>query len=165
MDFVINMTIGEKIKFYRNKKKMTQKDLAAKCGVVESAIRNYELGIRTPDQEKLERIADALGINYYAIAPVDLTTPEGAFNALIHIEQAYDAKPEIINNKVVFSFKEGTILEHSMLYWEEIYRKKSSGDITEEEYFNSCLKLINTSFSKEKRPLNRREINLTNNKK
>ena len=56
------MTVGEKIRKYRTEQGLLQKDLAAKkCKMSESAIRNYELGNRTPKPHHLEVIADSIG--------------------------------------------------------------------------------------------------------
>ena len=47
----IDATMGERIRYYRQVAGLTQKALAEKCGITESAIRNYELGNRMPDWE------------------------------------------------------------------------------------------------------------------
>ena len=52
--------IGEKIKFYRSQKKMTQKELADKIGASYQQISQYERGQRKPKIETLRKIADAL---------------------------------------------------------------------------------------------------------
>ncbi|ODR41307.1 helix-turn-helix domain-containing protein [Eisenbergiella tayi] len=56
------MPSGVKIKEYRLKKNLTQKELAAKCGMYESQIRKYELGTANPKIETLKKIANALEI-------------------------------------------------------------------------------------------------------
>ena len=56
------MTKGEKIKYYRNLRGLTQKQLGEMCGLSEPAIRNYELGNRTPSPQQLEKIAAALNV-------------------------------------------------------------------------------------------------------
>lgn len=45
--------VGFLIKNFRIVVKMTQKELADKCGLNESTIRNYELGNRYPDEAAL----------------------------------------------------------------------------------------------------------------
>ena len=50
-----------KIKRLREKRQLTQKQLAELSGISESAMRSYELGDRKPKKEVLERIAMALG--------------------------------------------------------------------------------------------------------
>ena len=52
-----NMTVGDKIRKYRLEQGYTQKELAIKAGLSESAVRNYELGNRTASQDQLEKIA------------------------------------------------------------------------------------------------------------
>lgn len=56
------MTIGEKIKKARTDAKMTQKELAEKCGMADSAIRKYESGKVTPKLDTIARIARAMGL-------------------------------------------------------------------------------------------------------
>jgi len=49
------------IKHERIKRGMTQKQLAEKCGMADSAIRKYESGKVTPTFKTLDRIAQGLG--------------------------------------------------------------------------------------------------------
>lgn len=63
------MTIGEKIKKARMDAKMTQTELAEKCGMADSAIRKYESGKVTPKLDTIAKIARAMGL--YACDLVD----------------------------------------------------------------------------------------------
>lgn len=54
------MTIGEKIKKARTDAKMTQKELAEKCGMADSAIRKYESGKVVPKLDTIAKIARAM---------------------------------------------------------------------------------------------------------
>lgn len=56
------MTIGELLKKARLDAGMTQKELADKCGMADSAIRKYESGKVIPKIETRKRIATALNI-------------------------------------------------------------------------------------------------------
>ena len=56
------MTTGEKIKAVRISKGMTQKQVAEKCQMADSAIRKYESGKVNPKPKTIQRIADALGV-------------------------------------------------------------------------------------------------------
>lgn len=56
------MTIGEKIKKARMDAQMTQKELAEKCGMADSAIRKYESGKVTPKLDTIAKIALAMGL-------------------------------------------------------------------------------------------------------
>lgn len=53
--------VGYLIRNFRISSDMTQKELADKCKLNESTIRNYELGNRYPDEATLLNIADNLG--------------------------------------------------------------------------------------------------------
>ncbi len=57
------MTVGEKIKYLRLQKGMTQKELSIKTGIDGSTIRKYESGKLKPKSNTLIRIADAMGID------------------------------------------------------------------------------------------------------
>lgn len=57
------MTIGEKIKNIRTLKGLTQKSLAEKAGISQSAITYYEKNERIPSAVILEKIATALNVS------------------------------------------------------------------------------------------------------
>lgn len=57
------MDIGEKIKFYRTQKGITQRQLAELSGIHPVSIRKYEAGMMQPGVVQIQRIADALEIN------------------------------------------------------------------------------------------------------
>ncbi|AGX41482.1 helix-turn-helix domain-containing protein [Clostridium saccharobutylicum] len=56
------MTLGEKIKFYRNKLNLSQEELAKKCNLSRNAIYNYEKNKRNPTITILITIAKNLNI-------------------------------------------------------------------------------------------------------
>lgn len=56
--------VGYLIRNFRIASDMTQKELADKCGLNESTIRNYELGNRYPDEATLLNIANNLGVSF-----------------------------------------------------------------------------------------------------
>ncbi len=58
------MTIGEKIKKIRTSKGLTQKQLGDLCGMADSAIRRYELDKANPKIETIQKIAEALSVDY-----------------------------------------------------------------------------------------------------
>ena len=97
--------IGSRIRQYRMLAKLTQKELAQRCRISESAIRNYELGNRLPDEETLKIIALALEINYYALKQPEPSTLAGALNTLYLLESMYGLAPELENGEVKFVFK------------------------------------------------------------
>lgn len=59
----MNRTIGQRMRDIRESKGMTQKQVADKCGMADSAIRRYEAGGANPKLKTLLRIAGALGVS------------------------------------------------------------------------------------------------------
>ena len=51
------MTLGEKIKFHRGLKGLTQKQLGDMTGIHEVSIRKYEANKIAPKRDQLEKIA------------------------------------------------------------------------------------------------------------
>lgn len=86
------MKIGEKIRKYRTEQGLSQKQLAAMAGLSEPAIRNYELGNRTPSEKHLSNIAKALNISTFAISDLDLESCLGVMHSLFALEDGYDAQ-------------------------------------------------------------------------
>ncbi len=60
-------TVGERIKYFRKKRKMTQEQLAELTGIHPVSIRKYETNKMQPQIEQIERIATTLQVNANAI--------------------------------------------------------------------------------------------------
>lgn len=56
------MALAQKIAYYREKRGFSQRELAEKIGVSQSAVAHYEVGSNKPRIETLFRIAQALGV-------------------------------------------------------------------------------------------------------
>lgn len=56
------MNIGERLKRYRNEKRMTQEEVAYRAGVTITSISRWENGVREPTFRDVEKIAAALGV-------------------------------------------------------------------------------------------------------
>ena len=111
MKLLVDATLGERIRFYRQQAGLTQKELAGLCEVSESAIRNYELGNRVPDFLTLKTIAEQLRVSYYAIADVNLTELDGAVQALFKLEEIYGLYPTEVDGHIHFVFRDSIALE------------------------------------------------------
>nr|DAZ18289.1 MAG TPA: helix-turn-helix domain protein [Caudoviricetes sp.] len=70
------MTVGENIKKIREKKGMTQKELADKCNIIYQTIGKYERDLLNPKYETLQKIATALDISYFELLDISETTKE-----------------------------------------------------------------------------------------
>lgn len=55
--------IGERIRQFRKRAKLTQSELAERVGVHPVTIAKYELGKHQPSVDALERLSDALGVS------------------------------------------------------------------------------------------------------
>jgi transcriptional regulator with XRE-family HTH domain len=55
-------TIGETVKFFRHRVKMTQEDLADASGIHTTEISRIENGKRNPKWETMKRLAGGLGV-------------------------------------------------------------------------------------------------------
>ena len=140
----VDSRIGERIRYYRKKKGLTQKELADLCNLSEAAIRNYELGNRTPDYETIMKIAEHLGISFYTISDPDLLDIFGALHILFRMEELYGLHPEVSGNKVRLSFEHTSLLRalgnsdamlaQTVKTWNRKYKQYKSGKISEEEY-------------------------------
>ena len=82
------MDIGTAIKSIRTRKKITQKDLAAKCGISANALCSIEKNASFPSKETINKICDALEIPvsyllFFSITEEDVPEEKlGIFNAL-----------------------------------------------------------------------------------
>ena len=54
--------LGEKIKKYREEKKMTQVEVAEVLGVKPATISKYESGILEPNIESLKKLSEIFGV-------------------------------------------------------------------------------------------------------
>lgn len=82
------MDIGNAIKSIRTRKKITQKDLAAKCGISANALCSIEKNTSFPTKETINKICEALEIPvsyllFFSITEEDVPEDKlGIFNAL-----------------------------------------------------------------------------------
>ena len=86
------MTTGQKIKELRQAKNLSQKELGIMSGLSEPAIRNYELGNRTPSPQQLEKIAAALNVSVYAISDPEIEDYNGVLHTLFQLEEMLSRK-------------------------------------------------------------------------
>ena len=98
--------VGVLIRNFRIAAELTQKELAERCGLNESTIRNYELGNRYPDEATLLNIANHLNVSFFALSDPDVANIFSALHVLFDMEWAYGLRPTIKDGKVVLKFEE-----------------------------------------------------------
>ena len=132
------MDVGKKIKKFRTAQGLSQKELAQRSGMSEPAIRNYELGNRTPSDKQLEKIAGALGVSIYAISDPNLENYYGMMHALFYLEDEYCIIPKEIDRQIYLSVENkntvSTSVSNMLRSWNSEFEKLKSGEITKEEY-------------------------------
>lgn len=132
------MDVGKKIKRFRTSLGLSQKELAQRSGMSEPAIRNYELGNRTPSDKQLEKIAGALGVSIYAISNPNLENYDAVLHALFYLEDEYSFIPKEIDGQVYLAVENknaATRTVSKMLSsWNSEFEKLKSGEINKEEY-------------------------------
>lgn len=65
----LNIFVGNKIREYRKKKNLTQKELGDRIGVKHNTISSYEKGINAPEQNTLFKIARTLDVRVDDLFP------------------------------------------------------------------------------------------------
>ena len=132
------MSVGERIRKFRVKRGLLQKQLAQKCRMSESAIRNYELDNRTPNEKALEVISGSLGVSPYAMADPSLDNEHAAMHTLFRFEELYGFKIDKIDGQVCLIPTSSNAISKSIKSrlsdWYKVSEQLSSGDITEEDY-------------------------------
>ena len=137
------MAIGERIKFIRNMRGMTQKCLGMAIGFSENTadvrISQYESGDRTPKENMITKIACVLKVCSQALAIPDIGDPIGIAHTLFALEDMYGIRISIINGElclVLDKSKGATYLSIFDMFsaWQQESEKLRIGIITKEEY-------------------------------
>lgn len=68
------MTIGDKIRYFRQMQAMSLKQLAERTGIHPETIKKYELGYRNPKVEQLKKIAGGLNISVIEFLDIEIKT-------------------------------------------------------------------------------------------
>ncbi len=123
------MTLGEKIKFYRNKLNLSQEELAKKCNLSRNAIYNYEKNKRTPTISILIIISKALNIS-----PTDLLDINNTGKTSLFELDTINAEKENTNNP------ESEITELYNKYFLDLFKWKTV-NMTPHDYFKFILSL------------------------
>lgn len=121
---------GKKLRRLRLLRNFTQKELAVKSGITDAAIRNYELGNRSPNKEQLIKIAEAL--NCDASALLDYGSSSKIIQILFDYEKDIKLIPVMEENGVKLTSTNPAFICF-LLDWIEMQKKYNNGEITDEE--------------------------------
>lgn len=132
------MTIGARIRRYRNEGGMTQRELADEVGLTESAIRNYERDIRMPGNQQIERIAEALGVSADSIREIGVSGARGALEVLFRYEKELGLMPIVTDDDVAVApdpSKEGSQkAAQALKVWKRMRDQLAAGEVDEDDY-------------------------------
>lgn len=129
--------LARKLKSLRNELHLTQKEVANRAKITESAYRAYELGDRNPKPEILDRIAKALDVRpEFLSAPTFRNEHEFAYaileneNLFGYTVRSVDGAPAIVKDRGSATDFFGEFVCN----WEEMREKLDSHRISIEEY-------------------------------
>ena len=80
------MTIGDKIRKYRNLRGITQEELGKRVGLPRDRIRQYETNVRSPKPDLLKKFAEQLNVDVAALSDVDIRDEEDLMHVLFDAE-------------------------------------------------------------------------------
>lgn len=124
--------LGRKIFELRQRRHMTQKQLAEAAGLSESALRSYELGDRNPKEKHLERIALALKVRPEAFAYREAMTNLQVIHLLFGMEEQFGIAPTDSTGCTLAS--SNPTIKKALRDWSKKRVELESGEITDEEY-------------------------------
>lgn len=137
------MAIGERIRFFRNLRGMTQKYLGTVVGFPEKTadirMAQYESGSRTPKADLTESLAGVLGVSPMALSVPDIDSYLGLMHTLFTLEDRYGLTTEKGENGVYMRVdprkgKDAAELSEMLNAWAEQAEKYHNGDISREDY-------------------------------
>ncbi|MHB8127593.1 MAG: helix-turn-helix domain-containing protein [Mobilitalea sp.] len=88
------MTVGEKIRAYRNLRGISQKILGELSEMNEVTIRKYEAGDRNPKSDQLLKIANALGVSINLFMDFDIETVSDVLSLIFKMVEQVDLEFE-----------------------------------------------------------------------
>lgn len=141
------MSFGQRLKRIRNHRDLTMKQLGTKINIPERQadvrISQYESDHKTPRKDIIEKLANILDVNEFALDTPDLTTNYGAIFTMFEYYYTYGLHPVKIDGKIYLELDKN-IADSSFIKdlneWYDTYESFQSGDITKEQFIDWMLK-------------------------
>ena len=137
------MAIGNRIKFFRSRQGMTQKQLGEMLGFLgktsDVRMAQYESESRTPKQDLVKELAGIFDISTEAITVPDIDTYTGLMHTLFALEDMYGLKVTEVDGKPMLALDPsvsapGSQMDNMFHAWMEQANMLSNGKISKEEY-------------------------------
>ena len=138
------MAIGQRIKYFRNRIGMTQKQLGEKLGfkgkTSDVRMAQYESEARVPKIDLVKQMSQIFDVNTHALTVPDIDTHIGLMHTLFALEDMYGIKIGEIDGEICLRFdrehKEYQRLFEPFHVWQQMAAKLEAGEISQEEYDN-----------------------------
>ncbi len=135
------------MKRIRNHRDLTMKQLGTKINIPERQadvrISQYESDHKTQRKDIIEKLANILDVNEFALDTPDLTTNYGAIFTMFEYYYTYGLHPVKIDGKIYLELDKN-IADSSFIKdineWYDTYESFQSGDITKEQFIDWMLK-------------------------
>ena len=137
------MAIGERIRFFRILRGMTQKYLGITVGFPEKSadvrLSQYESGTRTPKADLTAALAQVLDVSPKALAVPDIDSYIGLMHTLFTLEDLYGLRVKELDGEVCLTVdvrqsRDATQLHEMLCNWREQAAKLETGEISKEDY-------------------------------
>ena len=137
------MAIGERIRFIRNLKGMTQKYLGMSIGFSERTadirMAQYENGTRTPKQDLINTIAGQFDVSPSALNVPDIDSELGLIHTLFALEDIYGATVKNADGEIHICFNKDNIstqLYEGLTEWAKAKELLDKDSIIKKNYDN-----------------------------
>ena len=127
------MNTGKKIKLIRTIRGLTQKELGEACGILEVAIRKYELGKNIPKPEQLRKIAEALNVNVNSLAEFDIEADGDVLPLLFAIDDVFEVSVKVVDGEPGIFFSNKSLIQF-LKDWQAMKELLASGSQTQDNY-------------------------------
>ena len=132
------MTTGRRIRACRKTAGLTQKQLAEAVGLTESAVRNYELDIRTPKNDQIKAMAKAMKVAPAALAEFRVASAREVLEVLFRLEDTLGFMPDEHADKMGIGIdphaKLAPKMDVALKAWKSMRDKLEAGEVSQAEY-------------------------------
>lgn len=137
------MAIGERIRFFRKRCNLTQKQLGRLIGFSEQTadvrLAQYESGERTPKAALIVKIALVLDVSSQAISVPDIDSHTGLIHTLFTLEDRCGLYVKKTNDGICLKVntcksREAEALYQTLCVWQEQAHRLHIGETTKKQY-------------------------------
>ena len=137
------MAIGQRIKYFRNRIGMTQKQLGEQLGfkgkTSDVRMAQYESEARVPKIDLVKQMSQIFDINTHALTVPDIDTHTGLMHTLFALEDMYGLKVKNVDGQPHLCLDSsisapGSSVDEMLRAWMKQADKLENGEISKEEY-------------------------------